>query len=301
MRVMWTTSSFSEMGFPKSWEVIPNPQKRRLTENEILKYIQKYQPDGLLAGVEPLTAKVLKAALKLKVISRCGVGIDNVDLKTAEELGITVLNTPQAPVVSVAELALALIFSLSRKLNEIDRSMKKGVWNKTKGFLVSGKTAAVIGCGRIGTHVARILSSMGCAVLGYDPYLNEHEFCRICDLETIWREADIISLHVPYTEETHHLINEEVLGKLKTDCLLVNTARGGLIDEEALYRAIQSGSIAGAALDVFEEEPYAGPLCKLKENMLLTSHVASSTWEGRSMMESEALNNLIEGLKSVKR
>lgn len=295
-RIMWTTSTFSVQEFPADWEIIPNPCGRRLTEEEMLRYVKEFQPDGLIAGVEPLTEKVLKAAEKMKVISRCGVGLDTVDLQTAESLGIKVFNTPKAPVVSVAELALAMILCISRKLTVIDRSMKQGEWNKAKGFLVSGKTVGIIGCGRIGTHLARILKTMGCTILGYDPYLSEHEVCRLTDLDTIWREADIISLHVPHTEETHHLIDYEVLKQLKKDCLLVNTSRGGLIDENALYKAVLREDIAGAALDVFEEEPYTGPLCGLTNNIVLTAHIASSAREGREQMEREALENLIMGL-----
>ena len=299
MKIMWTTSSFSIEDFPENWEVIPNPYRRRLTEDEILQHILEYQPIGIIAGVEPLTEKILKAATNLKVISRCGVGMDSVDLMIAEKQGIKVLNTPQAPVVSVAELALAFIMSLARKLGEIDRSVKNGEWNKAKGYLVSGKTVGIIGCGRIGTHVARVLSAMGCTVLGYDPYLKNHEICRMTDLETIWKEADIISLHVPHTNDTHHLIDKAVLSKLQKDCLLVNTARGGLIDEEALYQTLLREEIAGAALDVFEEEPYNGPLCELKNNILLTAHVASSAREGRALMEQEAMDNLKQALDSL--
>lgn len=296
-KILVTTSSFSIQNFPSFWQVVFNPYKRKLTETEILDLITIHQPYGIIAGVEPLSAAVLDMAENLKVISRCGVGMDNIDINSAKEKGILLFNTPQAPVESVAELALSLILALSRKLIEIDSSVKRGQWKKVKGSLISGKTVSIIGCGRIGTYLANILAAMGCRVLGYHPTMKEHDIFEMTDLETIWKESDIISLHVPYKKETHHMIGERELAFMKKDCLLINTSRGGLIDESALYRTLKSGVIGGAALDVFEEEPYDGPLCELGNRVILTAHVASSAKESRILMEQEALDNLKRGLR----
>ncbi len=294
--ILTTTSSFSINDFPTGLNVIHNPYKRKLTEDEIKGLIAKYQPVGIIAGVEPLTREVLMTAKKLKVISRCGIGVDSVDLKAAEELGIKVTITPEAPMISVAELTIGLILSLIRKINVLDAGIRKGEWKGPKGNLLSGKTVGIIGCGRIGTYVSRLLKAFGCNVIGYDNHVREHEVCRIVGFEELLKESDIITLHIPYTEENKNIIGAEQLKKMKPSCLLINAARGGLIDEDALYEALKNGEIAGAALDCFAEEPYKGPLTKL-ENTVLTPHMGSSAIEARIMMEKQALDNLVQGLK----
>lgn len=299
MNILTTTSSFSVNTFPIELNVIHNPYKRRLTEEEIKDLIIKYQPVGIIAGVEPLTRDVMMAAEKLRIISRCGIGVDSVDMKAAEELGISVTITPEAPMISVAELTLGLILSLIRKITILDAGIRKGGWKGKAGNLLSGKTAGIIGCGRIGTYVSKLLKVFGCEILGYDPYIKEHEICRMVSFEKLIKESDIITLHIPYTDENKNLIGTEQLKQMKSDSLLINAARGGLVDEDALYEALINGNLAGAALDCFRDEPYKGPLTEL-DNTVLTPHIGSSASEARLMMEKQAVDNLIGELRRHK-
>jgi len=296
--VITTTSSFGVKNFPEGLNVINNPYKRRLTEDEAIGLIEKHQPVGMVAGVEPLTRKVLKKAKNLKIISRCGVGIDSVDLEAAKELGIKVTITPDAPVESVAELTVGLLLTLLRRINILDAGIRNGGWKGPKGNLLSGKTVGIIGCGRIGSCVSRLISAFGCKMLGYDPYIDEHDICELKDLESLLAKSDIVTLHIPYTEENRHMIGKEQLEMMKESALLVNAARGGLVDEDALHGALKDGEIAGAALDCFEEEPYSGPLAKL-ENTVLTPHMGSSAKEARKKMEQQAVDNMVKELKEL--
>jgi D-3-phosphoglycerate dehydrogenase / 2-oxoglutarate reductase len=301
MKIIWTTSSLGIRSFPETWEIVPNPHRRLLTEEEALEFLTRENPEGMIAGVEPLTRRVLKCAPALKAISRCGVGLDSVDLDAAEELGIRVMNTPTAPLQSVAELTVALILGLLRNIAVLDARMKNGEWCRAKGYLVGGKTVAIIGCGRIGTRVAAILRSFGCTLIGYDPFLDSHPEIRLLDLESIWPAADIVSLHMPSTKDNYHFVDEIALSRMKETAVLINTARGALVDENALFSALNTGVIAGAGLDVFEEEPYSGPIKDLGDRVILTPHVASSAVEGRAAMENEALENLVGALNDKKK
>jgi len=298
MNILTTTSSFGIKGFPDRINVIHNPFKRKLTEDEALSLIEKYQPTGMIAGVEPLTRRVLNKAKNLKIISRCGIGIDSLDMEAAKELGIKVMITPDAPMVSVAELTLGLILGLLRRINTLDAGMRRGGWKGPKGNLLSGKIVGIIGCGRIGTYVARLAAAFGCKIMGCDPFVKQHDICNIGSLQKLFKESDIVTLHVPYSRDNHHLIAEKELNIMKSNAILVNAARGGLVDEVALYDALRNGVIAGAAMDCFEVEPYSGPLTKL-DNTLLTPHMGSSASEARVMMEKQALNNLIGELKRL--
>jgi len=300
MNILTTTSNFDTGGFPEEFKVIKNPYKRKLTEDESIQLYQEYKPVGIIAGVEPITRRVLEAGKQngLRVISRCGVGVDSIDLMAAKELGIIVRITPNAPVVSVAELTLSLILAVSRNLINLDKLVRDGGWKGNTGFLVSGKTVGIIGCGRIGSYVAKLLKAMGCNILGYDPYINSHDICKMSSFETLMTESDIITLHIPYTKENHHIINKNVIDRMKPGAIIINCARGGLIDEEALYNALKEGKLAGAGLDCFENEPYRGKLCEL-DNVIMTPHAGSSAKEGRALMEAEARDNLIEELNKL--
>jgi D-3-phosphoglycerate dehydrogenase len=298
MNILITTSSFSVNTFPETLHIIHNPYKRRLTEEEVIGLIEEYQPVGMIAGVEPLTRKVMKKAHTLKAISRCGIGLDSVDQQAAMELGIQVLNTPEAPVKSVAEFTLGLILSLIRRIHILDFGLRKGNWKGPKGNLLYGKTVGIIGCGRIGSLVAQLVTAFGCRVIGFDPYVPKHELCEMVTMDELLKLADIVTLHCPYSFENHHLIGKKQLIAMKSTALLINAARGGLVDEDALYNALVSGEITGAALDCFENEPYIGPLTKL-ENTLLTPHMASSATEARLAMEKQAVENLLKSLHTM--
>jgi len=295
MNILITTASFGNHPFPASWNVIFNPHGRKLTEPEIGQMVEEYQPVGIIAGVEPLTRQVMLKSGSLKVISRSGIGLDSVDIEAANELGITVVNTPDAPTVSVAELTIGLMLCIIRRINTMDANIKKGIWKGMPGMLMKGKTVGIIGCGRIGTQVARLVTAFGCNTLGYDPLVQKHEICKMTSLDEILVNADIITLHIPYSKENRHLIGARELKRMKSSSLLINAARGGIVDESALFDALVSGTISGAALDCFETEPYSGPLTQL-ENVLFTSHTGSDAIESKTNMERQALNNLVMAL-----
>jgi D-3-phosphoglycerate dehydrogenase len=280
-------------------KVIQNPYKRKLEESEADCLIQDYRPIGMIAGIEPLTRTVMERAPFLKVISRCGIGLDTVDLDAAGELGVMVTNTPDAPTIPVAELTIGLILSLLRAIHVADASIRSGGWERPMGSLLYGKTVGIIGCGRIGSYVGKILSSLGCNLIGYDPNPAVSGIKVASSIEELLEGADIVLLHIPYTEDNHHIINEKRLTQMKKGAMLVNTSRGGLVDESALYDALKSGRLSGAAFDCFEQEPYAGPLAQLN-NMLLTSHVGSYALEGRMLMERQAVENLLKALHDLR-
>jgi len=301
--ILITTSSFAkndqnllEAFAEQQLQIVLNPYARKLTESEVCELIEQHQPIGMVAGVEPLTRQVLEKAKNLKVISRAGMGMDAVDLKAAKDLDIVVTNTPDAPTIPVAELTLGIILSLLRRIHISDASIRHDDWVRPMGNLLHGKTIGLIGCGRIGSYLARLLSSFGCIVLGCDPFIDKSDNISLVGLGKILSDADIISLHIPYNQENHHFINAERIQKMKKGALLINAARGGLVDEDVLYNALSSGYLGGAALDCFEEEPYAGKLKEL-DNVLLTAHIGSYAQEGRVMMEKQAVENLLRELK----
>ncbi len=279
------------------FELLLNPYGRRLTEAEVMTLLQD-EVVGIIAGVEPLTRAVLTAAKNLKVISRCGIGMNSVDINAAQELNIPVYNTPGAPTVAVAELTLGIILNLLRKIAQVDRNIRAGKWKALMGNLLAAQTVGVIGYGRIGKRVAQLLHAFGARVIVYDKQAVslEADF-TYCSLDDILKQADVVTLHLPYEEtSTHHIINAEKLALMKSGAILINTSRGGLIDEQALFSALQSGQLAGAGLDSFEEEPYKGQLISLPQ-VVLTAHMGSYAKEARMQMEQEAAENLIKGLQ----
>ena len=272
-----------------------NPHGKTLTEAQIFKKIEDL--DGLVAGLEPLNKKVLGNARKLKVISRVGVGLDTIDLKEAERRKIRVENTPDGPTEAVAELTIGLIIDLLRKISVHDRKVKGGLWVKMPGNLLNKKTVGIIGFGRIGKRLSALLEPFQASVIFYDPYVTEGTGNSIkVELDYLLKSSDVVTLHLPYTEETNGIINNEKLALMKKTAFLINVSRGGLVEEEALYRFLKEGEIAGAAMDTFAQEPYHGDLCKC-ENVTLTPHVGSFTQESRQQMEIEAVRNLLNYLK----
>ncbi|NJE02403.1 hydroxyacid dehydrogenase [Thermococcus sp. JdF3] len=251
-----------------------------------------------------VTRKVIEAAPKLRVIGRAGVGLDNIDLEAAKERGIKVVNSPGASSRSVAELAVALMFNVARKVAFADRKMREGTWAKKQamGIELEGKTLGVVGFGRIGYEVAKIARALGMNVLLYDPYPNEERAREVggtfASLEDLLRESDVVTLHVPLIEATHHLINEERLRLMKSTAILINAARGAVVDTDALVKALQEGWIAGAGLDVFEEEPLPAdhPLTKL-DNVVLTPHIGASTVEAQMRAGVQVAEQIVEVLK----
>ncbi|MDV6346311.1 phosphoglycerate dehydrogenase [Nitrosomonas sp. Is35] len=297
-----STSSFDTVNNPaiqrllqQGFQVITNPHKRKLTEDEIIALLSG-GATGMIAGIEPLTERVLQAAPNLKVISRCGAGMDSVDLAAAKNRGIQVLNTPEAPAQAVAELTLGYILSLLRQINPIDRAVRNGEWPRTQGRLFAAQTVGVIGLGHIGRRVARLCQAFEATVVAHDPYASQiPDGVSMLPLDQLLASADIITLHTPYSADMHHLLDAKAFAAMKPEVIVINAARGGLVDESALLAALQSGKVSAAALDVFEQEPYHGPLLECG-NVILTSHVGSLARESRQRMEIEAAENLVQGL-----
>ena len=305
-KILITTSSFDLANFPEydsllkaGFTISLNPFKKKMTEEQIGGLMDE-NVVAMIAGTEPLTEAVMQKAPGLKIIVRCGIGMDNVDLPTAEKLGIKVYNTPDAPTRSVAELTLGHILSLLRRISESDRMVRIGKWQSLMGSLLYGQTVGVIGFGRIGKMVSRLLIAFGARVLVYDVFLQTgFEGVEIVSKEVIFAECDVVTLHLPYTKENHHLINAEALAQMKPGTLVVNVSRGGLIDDAALYEAIKNKHIAGAALDCFEQEPYQGPLAECEE-VQLTAHMGSYASQSRVKQEQDSCEVLVRELKSIK-
>ena len=248
----------------------------------------------LLSTAYKMTRDVISSASKLKVISRTGVGVDNVDVSAATEKGILVLNTPQANSVSVAEHTVAMIIAISKQLLMYDSELRAGnfkIRRNNKAVDIDGKTLGLIGCGRIGRFAAEKCSAaFGMHIIGYDPYITEAEGITMYkDIEEVFKRADYISLHIPLTPETKNLVGDKLLSLMKPTAYIINTARGGIIDEQALAQKLKNEEIAGAALDVLESEPPAidNPLLGLK-SVILTPHTAALTKECSARVAYEA-------------
>ena len=283
-----------ESGF----EIINNPFGRKLTEEEVIELAKGCV--GIVAGVEPLTKKVMDALPKLKCISRVGVGMDNVDLDYAKQKGIMVVNTPDGPTRGVAELTLGMTMSLLRKIPQADAALKNRQWKKQIGNLIFEKQIGIIGLGRIGKTVAGLFRGIGNPVIGFDLYPDEkwaaENHVNLNSFENVLKMADIITLHIPGNKDKTPVIGSKELSMMKKGAFIINISRGGVVDEDALYSALKDGHLAGAAIDVFIKEPYNGPLCDL-DNVVLTPHLGSYASEGKLQMEIDAVLNLINTLK----
>ena len=303
MQILISTSTFNLDNFSElsainnsGIEVKLNPFNTRLTEDQVIDLLGK-NSIGLIAGLEPLNEKVLQSATSLKVIARVGTGLDNVDLTAAEKLGIKVLNTPDAPTSAVAELTLGHILGLLRNITRTDREIRTNKWQGQMGSLLETKTVGVIGFGRIGQKVAKLVSAFGAKVIVHDPFMPAEDF-ENCSLTELCAQSDVLTLHVPYSDKTHRIISSELIQAMKPGSFVVNVSRGGLVDEVSLLRALESGHLAGAALDCFEQEPYFGPLSKL-ENVQMTAHMGTYARETRDLMEREASQLMVKALQEM--
>lgn len=296
MKILITTVPFGEFdatpldllnAAANEAQFVLNPIGRKLKEGELAELAPEY--DILIAGTEPITRRVMEAAPKLKLISRVGIGLDSVDVHAARELGIAVSYTPDAPAPAVAELTMAHMLNLLRHLPIIDRKMRGGTWHRMTGERLALQTVGIVGTGRIGSRVLRHLQGFAPArILVHDLQPTTEMYARYnaehVDKETLYREADIISLHVPLTRQTRGMISEREMAMMKPTVRLINTARGGIIHEGDLHTALVEKRIAGAAIDVFEEEPYTGPLTTV-ENCFISCHMGSMTQDCRAKME----------------
>ncbi len=261
--------------------------KTGLPPEELVRIIPEY--DGLMirSGTR-VTQQVIEAGNNLKIIGRAGVGVDNVDVPAATRKGIVVVNSPEGNTIAAAEHTLAMMMALSRYIPAANQSVKSGQWDRKSytGNEVYKKTLGIVGLGKIGAHVATVAQAMGMKLLAYDPYVSheraEQLSCRLVELDILLQEADYITLHLPKTPETTHLINAAAIAKMKPTARIVNCARGGIIDEAALHAALKQGQLAGAALDVFEQEPLGeSPLKELGKELILTPHLGASTEEAQ--------------------
>lgn len=287
----------------KGYKIIENSLGRTMTEAEIIE-CAKEDVVGIIIGVDPLPASVLQELKDLKAISKYGVGMDNIDLDKAEELGIKVRNAVGTNNVSVAELAIALIFTLARDIPSSSASAKGGGWSRTGGFELTGKKLGLVGGGMIGREVARRARGLEMEVSIYDPWFKDEQFLakygitKLDDLHLLFSQSDIISLHVPATAETRNIINKDSLSLMKSSAILINTSRGELVDEQALYDALVSGQIAGAAQDVFSSEPPSKDEKLLTlNNFILTPHIGAFTAEAGEKMALVSTQNLLDLLE----
>jgi len=274
-------------------EVVANPFGRRLTEAEIMAHLQGV--DGLIAGLEPLNRRVLSSFPHLRVIARVGIGMDNVDLEAAKQMNIKVSNTPDEPAQAVAEMTLAALLALCRGIVSANTAMHTGRWQKAVGTGLIGTRVLLIGYGRIGRRVGELLRHCGTVVYVVDPFLSHSQISngeRLVSLDEGLSEASVISLHASGAEV---ILRENEFGKMRDGVIILNAARGELVDEDALIKALEKGKVRSAWFDVFQQEPYAGRLCEF-EQVLLTPHISTYTRQCRLNMEIAAVKNLLRDM-----
>ena len=273
--------------------------QQEMTTDELKGSIQHY--DAVVLRTNIINSEIIANATKLKIIARYGVGLDNIDIEAATNRGIYVTNTPTANINSVAEHVVGLILSISRQINKVDRAVREGdfsIRNSLPGTELKGKILGILGLGNIGKLVAeKCALGFGMRVIAYDPYIDQPMIDYISienDLERLIKQADFISLHLPYNTSNHHLFNKEKIGWIKRSAFLINAARGGLVDEEVLATSLKEKSIAGAALDVFEQEPPClnHSLWEL-DNIIVTPHIAALTNEAMNEMSLDCAKEII--------
>lgn len=274
------------------YKAILNPYGRKIKPEELVEFAKNAR--GLIAGTESINENIISMLPILRVISRCGAGLENVDLKAAKRFNIKVTNTPNAPTLAVAELTVGLILNLLRKINKMDSAIRGGQWKKLMGNLLSNKKIGIIGFGRIGKKVAELLKPFGCQIAYTDPKIkNSSGGFKNVSKEELLRWADIITIHASSTDK---ILGEKEFKALKKEAWIVNVSRGETVDEAVLFKALKGNDISGAAIDVFKEEPYFGMLTQL-DNVIITPHIGSYAKEARIAMELESVKNLIKGLK----
>lgn len=272
------------------------------TEEELCALVADYQAIVVRSETK-ITKKILEKAQQLKVVGRAGVGIDNIDVEAATLMGVVVVNTPDGNTISAAELTMGMMLALARHLPQADHSLRQGEWNRSKyvGVELRHKKLGIIGFGKIGSEVGKRSKVFGMEVLVYDPYVTKETAKRsgveLVDLDTLLKESDFITVHMPLTSETKHMICKEQFNKMKDGVRILNVARGGIIDEAALYEAIVSKKVAGAALDVYEKEPITNsPLFTLPE-VIVTPHLGASTQEAQVNVAIDVSHEILRVLK----
>jgi len=277
--------------------VYVNDTGHRLSEEQLVSALRG--AEIAIAGTEPFTERVIGSAGRLRIISRVGSGTDSIDLRAAAAKGVRVLTTPNAPVQAVAEHTLALLLSVLRQIPQYNDAIRRGMTDLKPGTLLSGKRIGIIGLGRIGTRVASMLESLGCHIEYYDPFVPRspvRTWLKADSLSVLVAGVDILTLHAPALPDDQPLLDAAILGSCKKGIIIINSARGSLIDEDAMISALENGTIAGAGLDVLPSEPYTGSLLSYPQ-VIATPHVASFTRETRAQMEREAVVQIITALE----
>lgn len=275
-----------------------------LTPAQLVARLNEVQAAALIvrSGTQ-VSRTLIEAVPTLRVVGRAGSGVDNIDLSAATERGIVVVNAPTGNSVAAAEHAVALMMALARNIPQADAAMRRGEWDRHRyiGHALAGKTLGIVGMGRVGSEVAKRARGLGMQVLAYDPYFPTERAAALgvplVELEAIWPQSDFITLHAPLTDATHHLINATTLAKMKRGAFLVNDARGGLVDEAALEEALASGQLAGAALDVFSEEPPHGNPLVGRDDVIVTPHLGASTTEAQQEVAREVAEAVLGSLR----
>lgn len=277
-------------------EITPDQIKEKIGNFEIV----------IVRSRTKITKEMIEKANMCKIIARVGVGLDNIDVDAAKSKGIRVINAVEGAMNAVAELVLGLMLSLAREIPRADREIRNGNWLKKElmGSELSGKYLGIVGLGNIGKKLARHAKSLNMNIIGYDVIPIPDDFSREVglvktDLDTLLSSADYISFHVPFTPETHHLVNSQRLGKMKKTSYIINTSRGEIIDEEALYNALKEGRLAGAALDVFEKEPATGNRLATLPNVICTPHIGAQTREAQALAANVIAEKIIMILRGV--
>ena len=253
-----------------------------------------------------LTREIIEKADKCKIIARVGVGLDNVDQVAAKEKNIRVINAAEGAMNAVAELVLGLMLSLARQTARGDRAIRNGQWlkNELKGTELRGKYLGIIGLGNIGKRLGRLARALNMNIIGYDVVPIDEEFAKEvglmkADLDTLLQSSDYVSIHVPLLDSTYHLINAQKMSTMKKNAKIINTSRGGVVDEDALYDALKNGTLGGAALDVFEKEPATGNKLAELDNVILTPHIGAQTKEAQSLAANITGEKIIQILRGV--
>ncbi|MGF1673945.1 MAG: phosphoglycerate dehydrogenase [Rivularia sp. (in: cyanobacteria)] len=287
MSKVLVSDSIDQAGIDILSQVANVDVKLNLKPEELQQIIGEYDALMIRSGTQ-VTQEIIEAATNLKIIGRAGVGVDNVDVPAATRRGIVVVNSPEGNTIAAAEHAIAMMMAMSRNIADANASVKSGEWDRKSfvGTEVYKKTLGIVGLGKIGSHVASVAKAMGMKLLAFDPFISneraEQMGVQLVDLDLLAQQADYITLHIPKTPETTHLINAEMLAKMKPNARIINCARGGIIDEEALAVALKEGTIKGAALDVYESEPLGESALKaLGKEVVLTPHLGASTTEAQ--------------------
>ena len=306
MKILITPRSFAsfsdkslKMLAERNYKIERNNTGRPYEKEEMLKLIKDV--DGIIIGIDELSAVIIGKANKLKVISKYGTGLDNIDIDVATNKKIIVTNTPTANVDAVADLAFGLILSLARRIPEADKKTKSGKWGKIIGKSVWEKTIGIIGLGKIGKQVAKRAKGFDMNILAFDIVKDKKSAkkygIKYVKLEKLLRKSDYITIHIPLNYATRNMISYEELEKIKESAFLINTSRGGIVDEEALYDALKNNKLRGAALDVYKNEPLReSPLTEL-DNVIMTPHISAYTEEAIENMSIQAAQNLIDVLE----